>query len=261
MVGSHLIKCWAKTQATIAKSSAESELYGIVRASCETLGFLSLALDMGVDMQSRLHMDATAAQGIIDRQGLSKVRHLDVNLLWLQEQMARDKVPLLKVPGPENNADLMTKHLAEGVIRGHVTRMSLEFQEGRSQKAANLQSVAKMSKHARQLKSDKKLTSVCTQVAHGHGGDRWHARGVEGSWIRMHTTPRTALFTPSKVARGPANLDKISNTRITVGVYESGEKFRVEDEWREKKRAHMQLSSPWTGTTTFTNRKIVWSDE
>ena len=112
MIGSHLIKCWAKTQSTVAKSSAESELYGIVRATCETLGFISLSNDFGTDMYSRLHMDSTAARGIIDRQGLSKVRHLDVNLLWLQEQLARDRVPLLKVPGPENNADLMTKHLA-----------------------------------------------------------------------------------------------------------------------------------------------------
>jgi hypothetical protein len=90
-------------------------------------------------------MDATADQGIIDRQGLSKVRHLDVNLLWLQEQLARVKVPLIKVPGPENSADLMTKHLMAEMIRRHTIRMSLEFRDGRSQKAANLQSVACLS--------------------------------------------------------------------------------------------------------------------
>ena len=104
MIGTHLIKSWAKTQATIATSSAESELYGIVRGTCEALGFFSLAEDLGLEMTARLHMDATAAQGIVDRHGLSKVRHLDVSLLWLQEQLARDKVPLIKVPGPGNNA-------------------------------------------------------------------------------------------------------------------------------------------------------------
>ena len=149
MIGSHLIRCWATTQATVAKSSAESGLYGIVRASCETLGFIALAMDLGFEMKSPLHMDSTAAQGIIDRQGLSKVRHLDVHLLWLQEQMARDAVPLVKVPGPDNNADLMTKHVQEAVIRRHVTRMCLEFREGRSVKAANLQSAAQTAKHLR----------------------------------------------------------------------------------------------------------------
>ena len=100
IVGTHLIKSWAKTQATIAKSSAESELYRIVRGTCGALGFISLAEDLGSEMTARLHMDATAAQGIIDRQGLSKVCQLDVNLLWLQEQLARDKVPLIKYRGP-----------------------------------------------------------------------------------------------------------------------------------------------------------------
>ena len=133
MVGTHLIKSWAKTQATIAKSIAESELYGIVRGTCEAAGFISLADGLGAEVFARLHMDATAAQGITDRQGLSKVRHLGVNLLWLQEQLARDKVPPIKVPGPENNADLMTKHLLAKIIRRHTTRMSLELREGRSQ--------------------------------------------------------------------------------------------------------------------------------
>ena len=38
MLGSHCLKTWSKTQATIAKSLAESELFGVVRASCEWLG-------------------------------------------------------------------------------------------------------------------------------------------------------------------------------------------------------------------------------
>ena len=41
MLGSHCLKAWSKTQAVIARSSAESELYGLVRASCEQKIFLS----------------------------------------------------------------------------------------------------------------------------------------------------------------------------------------------------------------------------
>ena len=73
MVGAHLIKSWAKTQATIAKASAESELYGIVRGTCEGLGFIAIAENLGTRVFARLYLDATTAQGI-DRQGLSKVR-------------------------------------------------------------------------------------------------------------------------------------------------------------------------------------------
>ena len=84
MVGSHPIKSYSKTQAVIAKSSAESELYGIVRATCEALGGLTLVEDVGEQLKSRLLMDANAARGIIERQGLSKVRHIDVNLLHVE---------------------------------------------------------------------------------------------------------------------------------------------------------------------------------
>ena len=83
-IGQHCIKTWSKTQAVIAKSSAESELYGIVREVCEGLGIKTLCKDMGSDLGIRLELDATAANWIFDRQGIAKVRHIGVNCLWLQ---------------------------------------------------------------------------------------------------------------------------------------------------------------------------------
>ena len=70
---------WANTPAVIAKSSAESELYGVVRCACEGLGVRSLCADLGSNVGIRLELDTTAAKGILDRQGLAKVRHIDVN--------------------------------------------------------------------------------------------------------------------------------------------------------------------------------------
>ena len=90
-IGDHCIKAWSKTQAVIAKSSAESELYGVVRGACEALGVKTLCKDMGTDIDIRLELDATAAKGILDRQGISKVRHIDVNCLWLQVSWADDE--------------------------------------------------------------------------------------------------------------------------------------------------------------------------
>ena len=132
LIGSHCIKVWSKTQAVIAKSSAESELYGVVKGACEALGVKTLCADMGDDIDVRLELDATAAKGILDRQGMAKVRHIDVNVLWLQEQCAKKLVPLHKIPGEENGADLMTKHLANPVIVKHVKRLNLEYREGRA---------------------------------------------------------------------------------------------------------------------------------
>ena len=80
-MGKHTIKTRAKTQAVIAKSSAESELYGVVRGACEALGVKTLCKDLGGELSIRLELDATVAKGILNRQGIAKVRHIDVNCL------------------------------------------------------------------------------------------------------------------------------------------------------------------------------------
>ena len=71
--GGHCLKTWSKTQAVVAKSSAESELYGVVKGGCELLGLLSLAGDFGDATASGVIMlDAAAAMGIIERKGVGK---------------------------------------------------------------------------------------------------------------------------------------------------------------------------------------------
>ena len=111
MWGRHCLKAWAKTLQTVAMSSAESELFGIIRASCEALGLQSLIEGFLLEAKVRIQVDATAAKSIVERKGLSKVRHLDTAALWIQEQQVRRILPLDKVPGTRNEADMMTKHL------------------------------------------------------------------------------------------------------------------------------------------------------
>ena len=71
------------------------------------------------------------------------MRHIDVGVLWLQEQAARERVPLHKIDGAQNPADLMTKHLCSDKIGDHVKRLRLEFRGGRAEAAAQLHSVDK----------------------------------------------------------------------------------------------------------------------
>ena len=248
VVGTHLIKTYSKTQATIARSSAESELYAIVRATSESLGMITLLDDLGSEFQARIHMDATAAQGVIDRQGISKIRHLDVNALWLQEQLARERAPITKVLGTKNGADLMTKNVDGPLMTEHCKRLMLEPREGRSHKAAELQSFGKAARVAR---AGERTVATCEHYRDGNKEDHWNSRGAEGQWVRVHATPRRSLFTPCRVLRGPARPDLLGEHRTTVGVYEDGSKFRVVDEWRQAGRAHRLLEQPWTGMTTF----------
>ena len=50
MIGAHLIKSWATTQASIALSSAEAELVAMTKATAELLGFLHMVRDLGQQM-------------------------------------------------------------------------------------------------------------------------------------------------------------------------------------------------------------------
>ena len=102
MVGRCRHKSWSKTQSTIALRSAESELIATVKGATEALGLISLAADIGMDMTARLHVDANAALGIIERRGVGRVRHLDVGTLWLQEQQLRKVLEMQKVEGLKN---------------------------------------------------------------------------------------------------------------------------------------------------------------
>ena len=65
----------------VAKSSAETELHLVVKGSCGGLGVSTLLRDLGeAETKVRMHFDATAARGIVERTGLSKVRHVETDI-------------------------------------------------------------------------------------------------------------------------------------------------------------------------------------
>ena len=109
MIGSHLIRTWSSTQRVIALSSGEAEYYGMVRGGAEGLGTRSILEDMGINMKIKLSEDSTAAKGIADRTGLGKVRHIEVNQLWIQEKVRNKLITLIRVDGNINLADALTK--------------------------------------------------------------------------------------------------------------------------------------------------------
>ena len=70
------MKTWSTTQAVVALSSAEAELYALLKATSQTLGLVSLASDFGLELSAKVRTDASAALGIVNRQGLGKLTHL-----------------------------------------------------------------------------------------------------------------------------------------------------------------------------------------
>ena len=150
-----MIKAWSKTQAIIAKTSAESELYSLVKGACEGLGACTPLRDFGeANPRVRLHIDASAAKGIVERKGLGKVRHIEVDVLWLQEQYARRLVPLQKCLGTDNVADMLTKHISANTIQHYSSSLAVEYPDGRSSIAQKLHSVDVASNHRTNANAD-----------------------------------------------------------------------------------------------------------
>ena len=122
-VGSQLIRSWSSTQAVVALSSGEAELYGTIRASQEGLGYRSLAKDLGADVQVRVATDSSAALGVIRREGLGKLRHLETTFLWVQDVAASNKIEYAKEARSSNPADVCTKHTPRELIERHCKYM------------------------------------------------------------------------------------------------------------------------------------------
>ena len=98
----------------ISTSSGESELYGVIRASTESLGVSTLLEHFGMEcVKCRVGMDASAAIGIVQRFGLSKLRHVELDALWVQERQARRLLPIRKVAGNKNPSDMMTRNVQQ----------------------------------------------------------------------------------------------------------------------------------------------------
>ena len=133
MHGQHLIKAYSRTQANIALSSAEAELYATVAAASEGLGLKAMAADFGMNLDPFLNVDASAAIGIMQRKGLGKLRHLDTQALWIQDAVRQRRVVVEKVRGTDNPADLMTKHLDGQDMDRMLKLLGVETREGRAE--------------------------------------------------------------------------------------------------------------------------------
>ena len=95
------------------------------------LGFKSIIQDLDRHLGAILYSDASAALGIIQRQGLGKLRHVDCSYLFVRVLNADKVVQFAKVAGQENPGDIGTKGLSADLVSRHVTFVSGQFRSGR----------------------------------------------------------------------------------------------------------------------------------
>ena len=103
---------WTKKQQVVALSSAESELYVAVKTASEG------AKDLGRSCRLNLHLDASATMCLVNRRGLGKAKHVDMQNLWIHEEGFGTSV---------NPADLMTKPIPKARIEHLMSLMNYGF--------------------------------------------------------------------------------------------------------------------------------------
>ena len=64
---------------------------------------------LGYEVIYQLLLDSSAAKAMVQRDGVSKLKHMDVRTLWLQAERRDHSLTTRKVPGEKNIADLGTK--------------------------------------------------------------------------------------------------------------------------------------------------------
>ena len=116
MSGGPFLQGRSRTQSNVTQSSAEAELYALVRCSAELPGMRNMMRDWGADRSGVVHADSSAALAIAKSKGAGKQRHINVSSLWIREKQDVKELELRNVLGKENLADMMTKCLALSLI-------------------------------------------------------------------------------------------------------------------------------------------------
>ena len=129
MRGAHCLKVLTKKQQVVALFSAESELYAAVKTASEGLGIQSVAKDLGISCGLNLHLDDSATLCLVNRRGLGKAKHVDMQNLWIQEASKSGRLFTRKVGTNVNPANLMTKPLAQPKIEMLMGIMGYKFVE------------------------------------------------------------------------------------------------------------------------------------
>ena len=113
----------------------------MVKGASQALGLKAIAKDIGIsfDKPIQINTDASAAIGIGSRLGLGKVRHIEVNQLWLQDKVYNGEVTLNKVKTDENIADALTKAVSAETLSYHVEHSCGECRRDRHRIAPTIE--------------------------------------------------------------------------------------------------------------------------
>ena len=121
-----------RTQATIALSSAEAELYAINTGATEALHICKL-LQEALNIKKtniRIHTDSSSGKSMATRIGSSKkAKHIELKHLFIQQFAQHDLVRIIKINTANNTADIFTKYVSTETLLRHLNDAGLITQQ------------------------------------------------------------------------------------------------------------------------------------
>ena len=204
MLGGHTVKAYTRKQKVIAKSSAEAELCAAALGATEAKGVQSMMCDLGFAVKPMLNMDAKATERILHRQGIGKLKHVDVAYMWVQDEIISQRLRVHRVRSEENVADLGTKPLSKAVIAKHCVTLGY----------VNMNSVQQSARSGRQQVTMSRHQSA--EICSNRSSCRIRSSRSKHREIARDAKEDVALFC----------LRLRYNTQINFGKYRQGESFQ-----------------------------------
>ena len=113
-------------------------MYALIKGASQTKGIMSMLMNFDLTFDGTVCTDASAAMGISNRRGLGRTRHLNVQYLWIQEEVAEGRLKVDKVGTKENSADILTKAVGRDVMLRHLQALDIELGNTRAVKTPEL---------------------------------------------------------------------------------------------------------------------------
>ena len=89
-------------------SSCEAELIAATTAVSEALLIRHMLEELQDEAVMELHIDSTACEGLLYREGPGRARHLTVRQLWLQSELREKRLTVKHVSTTENVSDILS---------------------------------------------------------------------------------------------------------------------------------------------------------
>jgi hypothetical protein len=90
----------------VATSSGVAEFYAQVRGAALGIQNQNIMKQCDLNLEVQLGCDASAARGMMQKQGGGRVKHIDIKYLWIQQFIRDGKLKVFKVDTTLNTADL-----------------------------------------------------------------------------------------------------------------------------------------------------------